>query len=224
MMIQLLEPRFFLSASATWKGGTLVVNGTPGDDEIDAGMSFILSGRSGSVQVNGKYIFSGGDSAGPLPSRFVILGRGGNDKINVNQEWGAMAPVVIRGGAGDDEIHLASMGGYAAQIWGNSGDDKIDFGAIYSWSIRPIIHGGAGDDVITFPVPEFQEDFANSAAAKIFGDAGNDSITGGVAADHLVGGAGNDTLRGRDGDDLLIGGTGKDRLIGGGGENTLKQD
>ena len=53
----------------------------------------------------------------------------------------------------------------------------------------------------------------------IFGNAGNDTITGGGGADLLVGGAGNDTVTGGLSDDVLVGGTGNDILTGGGGAN-----
>jgi Ca2+-binding RTX toxin-like protein len=78
-------------------------------------------------------------------------------------------------------------------------------------------------------------DIATSAwqlrtGAKLDGDAGNNTITGGVSRDYLSGGDGNDTLYGLagadmldggDGNDTLYGGDGNDLLIGGAGTNTL---
>jgi hypothetical protein len=55
----------------------------------------------------------------------------------------------------------------------------------------------------------------------IYGDAGNDSLTGGGTPDVLYGGGGNDTLVGRGGDDVLIGQNGADVLDGGQGDDAL---
>lgn len=46
------------------------------------------------------------------------------------------------------------------------------------------------------------------------GDAGNDSLVGGLGNDDLIGGAGNDTLVGGLGNDYLEGGAGNDTLDG----------
>ena len=51
--------------------------------------------------------------------------------------------------------------------------------------------------------------------AKLFGGAGNDTLTGGSGGDQLFGQAGNDTLEGRGGIDVLFGGTENDILTGG---------
>jgi uncharacterized secreted protein with C-terminal beta-propeller domain len=96
------------------------------------------------------------------------------------------------------------------------------------------IHGLTGDDTITVNIP------GNARIrTHAFGNAGNDTITGGDGDDLLVGGVGDDALvggRGRDllrgdggadaltgslGDDSLLGGRGRDTLRGGGGRNTL---
>lgn len=61
--------------------------------------------------------------------------------------------------------------------------------------------GSAYDDVITN---------LTATGAWLSGNAGNDSLIGGVGADTLDGGAGNDTLVGGGGADVLIGGAGID--------------
>jgi Ca2+-binding RTX toxin-like protein len=223
MMIQQLEARRLLAATAIWKGDTMVINGTAGDDQINVSHSSIPSGHSALVQVNDKTLFSAGDF-GPFPSRFVIFGRGGADRIAVAQTWGAQDPMVIRGGAGDDTIDLFVMGGAKAKIWGNAGNDKIDFTSDSNWSQPVTVRGGAGDDVIRFQTPTEEGYFAASAAITAFGGPGNDLLSGGIKSDHLFGGNGNDTLKGGLGDDQLVGGAGKDRLVGGEGENTVRQD
>jgi Ca2+-binding RTX toxin-like protein len=44
----------------------------------------------------------------------------------------------------------------------------------------------------------------------LFGDSGNDSLLGGLSNDLLYGGEGNDTLNGESGNDTMVGGTGND--------------
>lgn len=61
---------------------------------------------------------------------------------------------------------------------------------------------------------------AETEAVRLYGYAGNDTLTGGSGNDLLRGGDGNDTLIGGAGNDLLIGGSGNDTLTGGAGNDT----
>jgi Ca2+-binding RTX toxin-like protein len=79
---------------------------------------------------------------------------------------------------------------------------------------RVVVHGLGGNDVITVS-PRM------TRPAALFGDAGNDALTGGGGSDRLDGGEGNDRLSGGAGDDLLVGGAGNDRLGGGAGNDLL---
>ncbi|WP_371346033.1 cadherin-like domain-containing protein [Ancylobacter sp. IITR112] len=72
--------------------------------------------------------------------------------------------------------------------------------------------GTAGDDQLRGNLMQ---------ANKIFGDAGDDVIRGGMRADQLDGGDGDDTLQGGFGDDILKGDAGNDTLQGGLGNDTL---
>ncbi len=56
----------------------------------------------------------------------------------------------------------------------------------------------------------------------LFGQGGNDSLSGGNANDRLFGSGGNDGLRGERGNDLLVGGGGNDDLQGGFGADTIE--
>lgn len=58
-------------------------------------------------------------------------------------------------------------------------------------------------------------------AYVIFGNAGNDYITGGRFDDYIDGGLDNDHLYGGEGDDTLVGGDGEDHLYGGDGIDIL---
>jgi hypothetical protein len=89
---------------------------------------------------------------------------------------------------------------------------------------RIAVAGRGGDDVITMA--------ANiTVPAVIWGDGGNDRITGatkddklygGDGDDLLVGGPGNDSLYGAGGNDFLQGGPGDDLLVGGKGNDRYR--
>jgi Ca2+-binding RTX toxin-like protein len=76
------------------------------------------------------------------------------------------------------------------------------------------IFGRGGNDRLTL-------DEANGALPKanLFGEAGDDTLTGGSGADTLNGGPGNDTLLGKGGFDVLLGGPDNDTLTGGDGDD-----
>ena len=58
----------------------------------------------------------------------------------------------------------------------------------------------------------------------MYGDAGNDVMTGTKSNDRMLGGSGDDKLKGGDGNDLLAGNEGKDELYGGRGYDTYRAD
>ena len=58
--------------------------------------------------------------------------------------------------------------------------------------------------------------------ATIFGDAGDNRLSGTTAADVIAGGKGDDRIRGADGDDVICAGSGDDRLAGGPGRDHLR--
>ena len=107
---------------------------------------------------------------------------------------GFTVPVVIDGGAGNDDID-GSNGDDT--LIGGPGDDRID-----GDGGDDLMIGGQGDDVIT-------------------GGAGDDVIKGGGGADTLFGGIGSDVIRGGGGNDIINGGFGGDLLVGGRGSDDL---
>ena len=59
-----------------------------------------------------------------------------------------------------------------------------------------------------------------TVAQRVFGEGGNDRLTGGAAKDRLFGGVGYDVLVGNNGDDYLSGGADIDWMYGNGGRDT----
>ncbi|WP_218024761.1 VCBS domain-containing protein [Cobetia marina] len=78
-----------------------------------------------------------------------------------------------------------------------------------------VVLGTSGNDTLTGDGDgPFYADY-------LIGQAGNDTLSGGIGSDQLDGGSGNDTLRGGTGNDILSGGEGDDLLVGGSGNDIL---
>src|SRR6185503_10027481 len=65
------------------------------------------------------------------------------------------------------------------------------------------LHAGSGNDTVTLEQPA--NTFATFGGLTVFGDDGDDFITGGVQADVLIGGLGEDEIHGGDADDVVVG-------------------
>src|SRR4029077_2056647 len=76
--------------------------------------------------------------------------------------------------------------------------------------------GQGGDDNLSL-----DESSGALPKAFLFGDGGNDVLTGGSGGDQLFGQSGNDILLGKGGNDLLFGGDGNDVLTGGTGDDQM---
>jgi Bacterial Ig-like domain (group 3)/RTX calcium-binding nonapeptide repeat (4 copies) len=79
---------------------------------------------------------------------------------------------------------------------------------------RIVVHGLGGNDKITVNAKL-------TTGVDLYGEAGNDSLTGGAVDDRLFGGSDNDKLVGGKGNDLLVGGDGNDTLSDAAGLNVL---
>ena len=132
-------------------------------------------------------------------------------------------------------VTTALIGG-TLHIGGTSGDDQITIflratnpkmlevnvnGMISAFRTKDvnsiIADGGDGNDTI-----KFDETFGKIAiTSKIYGEAGNDIITGGSGADRIMGGDGNDWISGGAGNDIIYGEAGDDRLFGGDGKDYI---
>jgi Ca2+-binding RTX toxin-like protein len=96
------------------------------------------------------------------------------------------------------------------RIFGRAGDDQLSLNEVNGALPNANIFGEDGNDMLT----------GGSGADIINGGTGSDTLLGKGGADSLFGGDGNDTLTGGDGDDQVFGEAGNDRLIWNPGDDT----
>ena len=119
------------------------------------------------------------------------------------------------GGNSNDSITIGRDG--SGHVFANGGAVPISGGTPSVTNVDLIrVLGNGGDDVITL-----DETNGPLPAARLFGGAGDDTLTGGSGNDNISGHAGNDILSGRGGNDNLLGGAGNDTLTGGTGDDIL---
>ncbi|MBF9044585.1 hypothetical protein HKCCE4037_14670 [Rhodobacterales bacterium HKCCE4037] len=187
------------------------VEGYLGNDTIDAtgqqeqiliwghqGHDVITGGDAGDILLGGlgNDVIAGGDGDD------TILGEGGNDTMD--------------GGAGQDVFYIDGNGdsisdggtGYDVATVNTASGVSLSVGG---WASVERIEGFTGDDTI---------DATGATETRlIWGNSGDDNLTGGGGDDILLGGSGNDLLIGGAGDDTMQGGTGADTFVGGAGND-----
>lgn len=130
----------------------------------------------------------------------------------------------ITGGGGSDTIRVRTAAGDSPlSVSGGSGNDRIEIGASLELATYPsplVLNGDAGNDTI---IGGIGPDSVNGGDGNdsIEGHGGNDTIIGGGGNDVLVGMAGDDHLEGQSGDDSIYGGSGNDRIGGGSGRDVV---
>jgi Ca2+-binding RTX toxin-like protein len=234
--------------------GNDTIRGLSGDDVLVGGTgNDVLDGGVGQDLLNGD---AGNDNISGGAGDDTLRGGDGNDTLSGGDNWdtlyGGLGKNTLNGDVGNDEIHVGSGSNV---VNGGDGIDKIIYlasnavtnlnvnlnnqatwtGFVGLTSVTGVealqqFSSGSGNDTITVN-PAFVND-RETLNYTVYGNGGNDSISGGNAFvsefgnffggdDSLYGGAGNDTLRGLSGDDVLIGGTGNDLLDGGNNDDTL---
>lgn len=125
-------------------------------------------------------------------------------------------------GSGGSDIIIGRYG-IATQFDAGEGDDAITGGSAYDFidagagndtiiAYGGFVTGGSGDDVISS---------GGNSLLIVYGDEGNDQITGSSVDDKLDGGSGDDWVIGGDGADLIHGRAGNDNLSGNEGDDKL---
>jgi aryl-phospho-beta-D-glucosidase BglC (GH1 family) len=143
-----------------------------------------------------------------------LIGTSGPDLITL-----PAGGVAYRGALGNDTVYGSPD---ADLIYGNQGDDRIVAGTAAGSHGRDTVFGGQGQDLIDYR--------SNGTGSFIYGNMGDDTLTGGSGNDVLYGGqgqdviavgAGNNLAYGNLGDDTLVGGPGRDTLFGGQGSDVI---
>ncbi len=161
--------------------------------------------------------------------RDTLFGEGGNDYLfggrgNADYSGGRNT---LFGGDGDDLLDGGTF------LWndyfGGDGNDTVSYetyGA--NGSGNSILYLALTNDIARIPFsPEFYETYTSiesltngeSIKSWMWGDGGNNVLTGGGLQDRINGFAGNDTIIAGEGKDQLVGGAGDDYVDGGEGRN-----
>ena len=197
--------------------GVDVLNGEGNDDS--------LTGGQGNDQLNGgdgndDFVWANGDNSDE------ISGGMGADALQVT---GSDNTTV------GDEFRLSNGGGSGARF---ERTNLVPFTLNFNRVEALIVEGGGGADKFTVVMSVGQlrpnditfgggdgADSLDASATSVpifaFGDAGDDSLTGGRGADELHGGDDKDTIRGGGGSDILFGDGGDDCIRGGDGDDQL---
>lgn len=172
---------------------------TAGDDVVTAAGStedLGLNGQDGADTLTGgsgsDLIFGGADND-------TLSGGGGQDFL-----FGGTGADLFDGGSGDDFFYLDDSGDRVVD--GGAGNDRavlvkagLSISVDGSWAGLERIDGVAGAEVI--------DATGYGTSLTILGNAGSDTLTGGLADDVIFGHAGADTLSGgAGGNDVLLGG------------------
>lgn len=214
--------RFFLDGVACTGDGREVESVAVTDaDGHDADLQITVSGGRRSSR-SGRLAWD--VSLGNGSDRLTLKGSTGDNTMNV---FGSRADL-----DGDSSRDLVARGIESIELNGGPGDDRL--------RSRPMKRrtraDGDGRGGNSSPAA-----LENYATARIFGGAGNDTISGDNnvnfisagagndtvyakgADDEIQGGAGDDVLWAGDGDDFVNGGTGQDREFGAGNNDTFQQ-
>ncbi len=215
--------------ASTDRSNFQVIGSSGGDTVFGGGVlvtQLVMEGYAGNDLLEGG---GGDDLLRPGSGADTMLGGAGADTIEVAiAELGAND--WLDGGAGNDDVLVLTGTGVVTQAMSSAikGIERIQ-AADGSASIVPLAliiaaglttSGGALTVLGTIGDDTLNGAFATVALA-LFGEAGNDRLTGGAFGDTLAGGADNDILRGMAGNDVLDGGDGDDRLIGAEGDDLL---
>ncbi len=224
--------------------GADIIDGGDGDDVIyghthdgigdDAAIDTIRGGNGNDV----IYAAGGNDNIYGDAGNDQLFGENGDDFLD-----GGDGPDLILGGFGNDSIH----GGAGADrieaeygddtVTGGSGDDLI-FGGPGQDNLsgdqgRDYLDGGYGVDIIRGGSGNDTLSAGFGIGNQLFGDSGNDTITGSsdgaptdpdffdmtYFGDVIDAGEGNDTVFGLGGADLIRGGDGDDHIESGSGSD-----
>ncbi|WP_158300660.1 calcium-binding protein [Chromobacterium sp. ATCC 53434] len=214
--------------------GVNTLRGGAGDDELNnnwGGHHNSFEGGTGNDTVNGsvemdRYLFNLGDG------QDLIVDNCGDYRNHGDWDENFRDELVFGAGIGPEDVK-ASRDGNDMLFQLDSGGDSVRvrdwFADKAFWIERLIFADGSERDAqrLTDQVlrPGDGDDayavVSGAAGRDVYGQDGNDTLTGGRLADSLYGDVGLDLLHGGDGNDSLFGGAGKDTLNGDNGDDLL---
>lgn len=177
---------------------------------------------SGRVTFDGFFVDY--DGLEPVVDRTLATNRvfnapvGGSDNILLSSSGGSTTISSASGLAAPtfESVTFSSENGVPTNLIVNGGtgaNNIVISGGDANFPLALTVNAGNGNDTISLT------DW--SLTSTVFGELGNDSITGGVGADVLDGGDGNDTITGGQGNDTVFGQAGLDNVSGGGGDDLV---
>ena len=193
--------------------GSDFIYGADGSDDIDGGLGDdAIDGGFGSDFIDGGEgddDLSGGDGSDTL------TGGSGFDVI----DGGEGADVAFFSGLQGDYTFASSEDGLTVTVTDRSTGDADTVTNVETLSFDDgdigVSHDGTG--LVLTGLSTDSIEVVGSVGVTVLGEAGDDTLDGGLGSDTLDGGEGNDTLLGQDGSDMLTGGTGSDVIDGGEG-------
>lgn len=219
LQISGLPYEFRLLATPSRINNTLTVQGLGGNDTLkstgaaDALTNITLDGGDGNDLLSADAILLGGPGndtfivpVGPNTidggdgfDTILVEGTNGPDSVTVNQTSAGVVTLTVNASSSTNVVTNVEL----IDVYTRAGNDIVTLSG--NGLIGVNVHGGEGDDLISAA--------GASAAVTLYGEAGDDTLNGGLAADYLVGGEGNNQLQGNQGDDTAIGGSGVDYFI-----------
>jgi len=217
-MIMLEDDPFF--------NASLVMEGEGGDDRLDSvpysGNVTVLGGDGDDLLATdgGDDRLDGGDG------RDTVRGGGGSDTLT-----GGPGDDLIRGQGGTDILveegdsnwTVININDQKAKIVSSFGTDTLHSNSTTDNIENIVLLGGESPNVLD--VSGYSGRMVNGVSqsyiARLYGRAGNDTLTGSDFNDFLFGEEGDDVIVGNDGDDRISGGDGNDHITGSSGEDTM---
>jgi Ca2+-binding RTX toxin-like protein len=220
----------------TGGGGADTISGHGGDDIArGGGANDNLTGDAGNDKLYGQ---NGADWMYGGEGRDTLLGGEGNDIIGgaevFNDPLQGDGADYLDGGDGADWVY----GGAGDTMIGGEGSDLAFFAVnqkqAFKGSFDGILDGGKfkpadivlkGFEDVNITLTD-HNDVARTGddGLTLYGEGGNDALTGGAGFDWLDGGDDQDTINGGDGVDVLSGRSGDDNIKGGAGGDVIYGD
>ncbi|MFM9843371.1 MAG: beta strand repeat-containing protein [Dongiaceae bacterium] len=185
---------------ATTASGNILANLITGNDGDN-----VLNGASGNDTIDGG---KGDDELLGSAGNDSLIGGDSRDTLDGGSDADSMA-----GGASNDLYVIDESGDKIAEAANGGEDDRVESFITYALGAnleRLTLLGGAAIDGA-----------GNNLDNHIFGNGGDNKLSGGAGSDWLVGDDGEDTIDGGAGDDYLFGGKDNDSLVGGAGNDSL---